>query len=65
MRVKIVRSLRQVEFEPFDVARFEVGKAYDVGPKLGALLVVAGYAEPEMRTVDRAADTGHKPDRTR
>jgi len=65
MRVKIVRRLKPSEFEPFDVSHFEVGRIYNVGPKLGALLVVAGYAEPEMRAVDRADDPGHTPDRTR
>ena len=44
------------ESEPFDVARFLVGKVYEVGPRLAEFLIVAGYAEPEMRLIDRAAD---------
>ena len=65
MRVHIVRPINAAAFEPFDVSHFETGKTYTVGPKLGALLIVSGYAEPEMGAVDLAADAGYKLDRER
>jgi hypothetical protein len=48
--------------EPFDISRFEVGKVYEVGPRLAEVLIVAGYAEPEMRVKDRAAEKPRKRD---
>jgi hypothetical protein len=65
MRITIVCPLKASEFEPFDVSLFEVGKTYEVGPKLGALLIVSGCAEPEMRREDRADDTSQEPRRDR
>jgi hypothetical protein len=65
IRVKIVCALKSSEFEPFDVSKFEVGNTYEVGPKLGALLIVSGCAEPEKRSMDGAAVTSHPSDRKR
>ena len=56
LRIRIKKLPNRAESEPFDVAHFEVGKVYEVGPRLAEYLIVAGYAEPEMRAVDRAAD---------
>jgi hypothetical protein len=42
------------DLKGFDVSRFEVGKVYDVGLRLAELLIVCGYAEPQMRSHERA-----------
>ena len=57
MRVRITKQPVATELEPYDVTRFEVGKVYDVGPRLAEVLIVAGFAEPEMRAKDRPATT--------
>ena len=49
------------DLQGFEVSRFEVGKVYEVGPRLAELLIVCGYAEPEMRQRDRAADQNRRP----
>lgn len=56
LRIRIKTLPNAAESEPFDVARFLVGNVYEVGPRLAEFLIVAGYAEPEMRLIDRAAD---------
>ena len=56
MRVRIVKKPVAADLEGFDVSFFEVGLVYEVGPTLGTLLIVAGYAEPEMRRSDRTSD---------
>jgi len=55
LRVRITKRPVPTELEPYDVSRFEVGKVYEVGPRLAEALIVAGFAEPEMRTKDRPA----------
>jgi len=62
LRVRITKLPRSedCDLEGFDVSRFEVGNVYEVGPRLGELLIVCGYAEPEMRQHDRAADRSTK-----
>ena len=50
---------RQLEdFEDFDLRRYERDHVYDVRTPLAELLIVMGYAELEMRRVERdtAAD---------
>ena len=58
MRVRITKppSKSDCDLEGFDVSRFVVGQVYDVGARLGELLILCGYAEPEMRWRDIAAD---------
>jgi hypothetical protein len=58
VRVRIIKppTSDDCDLEGFDVSRFEIGKVYDVGPRLGELLIVCGYAEPEMRRHDRPAE---------
>jgi hypothetical protein len=58
LRIRIVKppNSRDCDLEGFDVSRFAVGQVYEVGLRLGELLIVCGYAEPEMRQRDRAAD---------
>jgi hypothetical protein len=55
VHVRITKTPVPNELEPYDVSRFEVGKVYEVGPRLAEVLIVAGFAEPESRTKDRAA----------
>ena len=55
MRVRITKKPVPTELDPYDVSRFEVGKVYEVGPRLAEVLIVAGFAEPEMRGKDRPA----------
>lgn len=57
LRIKNLPEDRNIE--GFDVRGFEVGKVYEVGPRLGELLIVMGYADPVApRIRDRAADEG-------
>ena len=37
-----------------DITGLQIGRVYDLGAAIAEYLVVAGYAVPEMRTVDRA-----------
>lgn len=55
LRVRITKQPVPTELEPYDVSRFEVGKVYDVGPRLAEALIVGGFAEPDTRTKDRPA----------
>jgi hypothetical protein len=48
------------DLDDFEVSRFELGKIYDVGPRLAELLIACGFAEPERRERDRAADSTRK-----
>ena len=58
MRIRIVKlpNPGDCDLEGFDVSKFEVGKVYETGPRLGELLMACGYAQLEMRRHDRAAD---------
>lgn len=58
MRIRMIKvpSNGNRDLEGFDLSRFEVGHVYEIGPRLAELLIVCGYAEPEMRKRDRAAD---------
>src|SRR5436309_3380671 len=56
LRVRIVKTPDPMQFELFDVSRFEVGQVYDVGTRLAELMMVDGCAEPEMHPADRATD---------
>jgi hypothetical protein len=53
VRVLLTKSPEKSEFIPFDVFRFEVGKVYEMGPRLAELFIVCGYGEPERRSSDR------------
>jgi hypothetical protein len=56
MRIRITKAPIPTEcrdLEGFNVSRFEIGQLYTVGPRLAELLIVCGFAEPEMRTVER------------
>ena len=37
-----------------DITGLQIGRVYDLGAAIAEYLVVAGYAAPEMRAVDRA-----------
>ena len=56
LRIRIKKLPNRKASEPFEVAHFVVGQMYDVGPRLAEYLIISGYAEPEMRAVDRAAE---------
>lgn len=58
MRVRIKKLPQSGSIEDIDVTRLAVGKTYDLGPRLAELLIVSGYAVPEMRRTerDKAAD---------
>jgi NADH:ubiquinone oxidoreductase subunit B-like Fe-S oxidoreductase len=61
LRVRITKKPVPTQVEPFDVSRFEIGKVYEVGSRLAEVLIVAGYAEPEMRSKNRVAVKPAKP----
>ena len=45
----------------FDSVPTRGGKVYDLAQQLSELMVACGYAKPEMRQHDRAADsTSHR-----
>ena len=44
--------------EGFDLRRFEQDHVYDVSPIMAEVLIVTGYADPEMR---RERDTADEP----
>lgn len=56
MRIRITQRLPAPEYEGYDVRHLVVGQTYDMTSRLATLLVVGGYAMPEMRLLDRAAD---------
>jgi hypothetical protein len=56
VRIRILKVPQASEFIPFDVSRFQVDKVYEVGTRLAELLIVCGYAAPEMRSDDRAPE---------
>jgi hypothetical protein len=57
VRVRILKrpTPNDCDLKGFDVSHFEIGHVYEVGARLWELLVVCGYAEPELRR-DHAAD---------
>jgi hypothetical protein len=59
LRIRVVRPLDPREFESFDVSRFQVGGLYEVGLKLGELLIVGGYAHPDRRAREQAEAADH------
>lgn len=46
-RIRILKSPQASDFIPFDVTRFQVGRVYEVGPRLAELLIVCACAETE------------------
>ena len=48
MRVRILHKPGGKDFEGVDTSRFVVGQVYEVGPRLGDLLIVSRFAEPEI-----------------
>ena len=58
MRVRILRLPGGTDpaLEGFDLAPYEIGKVYNINARVAELLIVCGYAAPEMRqTVPGAA----------
>ena len=46
MRIRIVRNLPIRDVDGIALNAFEVGMEYDVGSRMGALLLAEGWAEP-------------------
>ena len=46
MRIRIVRNLPIRDVDGIALDAFEVGMEYDVGSRMGALLLAEGWAEP-------------------
>jgi hypothetical protein len=56
MRIRIIKQPPAPLMDGFDVKSLQVGGTYDLNATIAGYLVVAGYAIPEMRAMDRAAD---------
>ena len=52
MLIRIVKALPAPLMDGFDVRRFRVEQVYDVEPRLGRYLILAGYAEPVPESVN-------------
>jgi hypothetical protein len=57
VRIRIRKVPPSTQLEGFDLRpfAFREGGVYDVGHPLAEVLIVWGYAEPEMRRPDREA----------
>jgi hypothetical protein len=55
MRIRIVRTLPIRDVDGIALDAFEVGMEYDVGSRMGALLLAEGWAEPVTAGPVRAA----------
>ena len=56
MRIRIIKKPdveECQELEPFDVSSFQVGQVYNPSTRLAELLIVCGFAVPEMRSAPR------------
>jgi hypothetical protein len=53
LRIRILERPPAREYEGYDVRHLLPGQTYDLTARLGTLLVVAGYAMPEMRQAER------------
>jgi hypothetical protein len=62
VRIRIIKrpTTGDCDLEGFDVSHFQVGEVYDLGPRLAELLIVCGYAEPEMRQRARPSERQKK-----
>ena len=56
VHVRIVKAPKRddCDLDGYDVSKFEVGEIYDIASRLAELLILCGYAQPEMRAQDRA-----------
>jgi hypothetical protein len=55
MRIRIVRNLPIRDVDGIALDAFEVGMEYDVGSRMGSLLLAEGWAEPVAAAPVRAA----------
>ena len=62
LRIRIMALPHDKHAEGFDLRRFEPGQAYEVSARLGEFMIVMGYAQVEMRRLDRdtASDGPHR-----
>ncbi len=56
-RIRILKPPQASDFIPFDVTRFQVGRVYEVGPRLAELLIVCGCAETESSSTKGAVES--------
>ena len=56
MRIRITRPPPAPLMDGFDVGHFQFNRIYNVSDRLGRYMLVAGYAEPATRSVDRSHD---------
>ena len=61
MRIRIVRTLPIRDVDGIALDAFEVGMEYDVGTRMGALMLAEGWAEPVTAGPVRAS--GPRPKR--
>jgi hypothetical protein len=59
LRIRIIKIPTERYLEDCDVSDLTVGSTYDLGPRFAELLIVSGYAEPEMRRVHVATAPEH------
>lgn len=67
MRIKIIKEPPAPLMDGFDVANLRRGEVYDVGPRLGSYLMLAGYAARERDLIkvkpDRATSSCRDQDK--
>ena len=59
VRIRMLRTPKASEFDPFDVSRLEAGRICEVGPMLADALIVGGYAELKMRRLEPDSVADH------
>jgi hypothetical protein len=58
VRVRIKALPEGKQLEGFDLRVFEMDRVYELGARLAELLIVLGFAEPEMRRAERDNTAG-------
>ena len=60
MRIKIVRKPTTVRIDDLQLDQFDVGQEYEVGWRVGSLMLVEGWAQPvEPANPETPAETRH------
>ena len=62
MRVRIRKCPPEGTLEVFDLRRnqFQVGGVYEIGQRLAEILILSGFAEPEVHRLSRAEAAAKK-----
>ena len=53
LQIRVTALPHDRQAEGFDLRRFEPGQAYEVSARLGEFMIVMGYAQVEMRRLER------------